>query len=70
MCEMKKRSSSLRRLFQSWRSLDRSISSAVQKDASAFLYICQICRGRAALAGAAQPNKGCRFTPQQQRQQQ
>jgi hypothetical protein len=35
----------LRRLFQSWRSLDRSISSAVQKEASAFLYICQTYSG-------------------------
>ena len=30
---------------QSLRSAARSISSAVQKEASAFLYICQICGG-------------------------
>ena len=32
---------SVRRLVQSWTSFDRSISSTVQNDASAFLYICQ-----------------------------
>lgn len=36
------RSLSLSLLSQSCMSLERSISSAVQKDASAFLYICQI----------------------------
>lgn len=42
MWEMKKRSSSLRRLFQSGTSLERSISSAVQNEAIAFLYMRQI----------------------------
>ena len=42
-CETKYRSLSLSLLSQSWRSLERSTSSAVQKDAIAFLYICQIC---------------------------
>lgn len=45
-------------LSQSCWSLDRSISSAVQNDASAFLYACQICGGE----GRGRGEIGCQTT--------